>query len=117
MDRHVIERCCRKAGLTPEKKLTLQGMEIYIADGYSTVPHEAFARFGVKKGELPIGCYVTMWWAAKNENQVEFGMPIFFEPNHNPEIEASMKKKARINTAIKEASGFLKRKKKARLDA
>lgn len=93
-------------------------MELYIADGFTANPHEAFWRFGIDKGEFPFGCFVTMWWTAKGEDQFDIGVPLFFEAFHNPELPGQdVKKMARINTAIKEASGFLKRRKKAKANA
>lgn len=116
MKKEVIEKACRKAGMTPARRTKIDGIEVFIADGFSSQPHRSFARFGVEEGEFPKGCYATLWWASK-DNDLDIGQPLFFDPMHNPEYDLRTKKMARINSAIQEASGFLSRRKEIRKNA
>lgn len=95
--------------MRPEKRARWKDYEIFVADGFSLMPHNAFRRFGVESDEFPAGMYATLWWVSKESDQLDTGQPIFFDALHNPEYSAETKKQARINTALREAEGFLKR--------
>lgn len=100
------------AGMKPEKKETIGDYEVYIADGYSARPHITYQRFGVEDGEFPWGAYCTIWFIARDENFFEVGAPAIYEAFHDPQYDHPTKKQARINTAMREASGFIKDRKK-----
>lgn len=112
-DKNTIERICRNAGMRPERRVKIKDYDVFIADGFSLPPHNYYRRFGVDANEFPTGMYVTLWWVSKNDDQLDTGQPIFFEAMHDPGMSLSFKKLARINTALHEASGFLKRREKS----
>jgi hypothetical protein len=115
MDREVIARACRNAGLSEELRKVVMGYDVFIADGFSSKPAETFWRFGITPTDFPSGCYATFYWIARGEDHVELGVPMFFEPFHNPELANNeTRKKARINTALREAESFLKKRQKVR---
>jgi hypothetical protein len=109
IDKEVIERCCRLARMTPEKRARVGEHDVFVADGFHPQPFPAFERMGVKENEFPMGCYATTWWTAQGEDKVEMGTIFFCEPFHDPGYTVETKKQARINTALREAEGFLKR--------
>lgn len=95
--------------MRPEKRVRWRDYEIFVADGFSLMPHNAFRRFGIDAHDFPSGMFSTLWWVSKDGDQLDTGQPIFFDALHNPEYSAETKKQARINTALREAEGFLKR--------
>lgn len=111
-----IEKMCREAGMKPARRATIDGVEVFIADGFSAPPHWAFRKFGINHSEFPMGMYVTLWWASKGDEKLDTGQPLFFEPFHNPEIGQGSRKLARINAAMKEAKDFLDLRKRQRLN-
>lgn len=117
MSKEVIERCCRNAGLSPEKRSVIDGYDLFVADGFVPADkcHPYFWRFGITETDFPMGMWATIYWLAQGEDKVEMGQPLFFEAFHNPELgDAATRKKARLNTAAKEAKGFLQRRKRVR---
>jgi hypothetical protein len=116
MDKEVMERCCRKAGMTPAERKKVLEYDVFICDGFSLPPHNNFRTVGVGPNEFPNGCYVTIWWAAKGEDNFDVGVPLIFDAFHDSSLDITTKKKARINTAILEATGFLKARKKVQLN-
>jgi hypothetical protein len=111
-----IERMCRAAGMVPAKRETINGVEIFIADGFAAMPHTVFGRFGVEPGDFPFGCFATLWWASKGDEKLDAGQPRFFAAFHDPEIGHGSKQRARINSAMQHAKAFLEARKKARLN-
>lgn len=109
MNKDKIESMCRKSGLVPAKRLVIKGVDVFIADGFSSPPHQNFRRFGIGPEEYPMGCYVTLWWCSKKDEHLDVGQPIFFEPFHDPNMDPSFRPKARINAAIKVAASLLDR--------
>lgn len=101
--------------MVPERRDTIDGVEVFIADGYSARPELKFKKFGVEPGEYSWGCYVTLWWISKDDD-LDVGQPIFFDAMHDPEFDTTTKKHARINTALKTATEFIERRKKAALN-
>lgn len=112
MDKHAIERMCRKAGMRPVKRDRIDGAEVFIADGFAATPHVTFAKFGIEPKDFPGGCYATLWWVSRKEDKLDIGQPLFFELLHNPEYGNGSKQIARINAAMNEARTFLKRRNK-----
>ena len=111
MEKNSIERMCRAAGLRPERRERIRDQEVFIADGFSLMPHNAWRRFGVDEDEFKRGMFVTLWWLSKDE-KLDVGQPLFFAVDHNPELDVHSKKQARINAAIKTADKFLTARKK-----
>ena len=108
MNKDAFEQACRKTGLTPARRVTIRGRDVFVADGFCPQPDVMLKRFGVVRGEYPNGVYATIWFAAKDE-QVDIGHPIFFDPMHNPEYDLQTKKMARVNTAINDASDTMRK--------
>lgn len=109
-----MERICRHAAMPPVHRETLDdGREIFIADGFSMPPHRMHRHFGIGPTAFPYGAYATMWWAAKGEDQLLVGAPLYFDIGHDPSIPRESKQRARINAAIKDAKDHFKRLKKA----
>lgn len=107
MDKHKIESICRRSGMVPVSRARIQGAEVFIADGFSAHPAIMFKRFGVEPNDFPGGCYATLWWVSRKEDQLDVGQPLFFQLLHNPELTGEGKKQARINAAKAEADRFL----------
>lgn len=104
-----MERMCSNAGMRPEKRAKIDGHEVFIADGFSKVPHFTFAKFGVNKGEFPDGAYCTIWFCVKGEDKLDYGLPLLFEKNHDHPslVEEGQKRTARINRALQDAKKSL----------
>lgn len=109
-----MERICRSAAMPPVHRDTLSdGREIFIADGFSLPPHWMHRHFGIAPKDFPYGCYATMWWAARGDEELDVGAPLYFDINHDPSLPRESKQRARINAAIKHAKEHFKRIKKA----
>lgn len=108
-----IETMCRNAGMAPAKRATIDGAEVFIADGFSAPPHWIYRHFGIGPTQFPFGMFATLWWASKGDEKLDTGQPLFFDAFHDPQYSAADKKRARVNTAIKEAREFLRSRKKA----
>lgn len=108
-----IESICRRAGMKPVKRDNIEGVEVFIADGFSMMPHTYYRRFGVGSGDFPHGMYVTLWWASKGDEKLDIGQPLFFDVMHNPEYANGSKQRARINSALQTAREFIERRRKA----
>lgn len=99
-----MERMCRNAAMLPVHRATFDdGREIFIADGFSLPPHFAHRHFGVEPKDFPYGCYATMWWAAKGEDELHIGAPLYFDIAHDPSLPRESKQRARVNAAVKHA--------------
>lgn len=107
MDKHKIESICRKSGMVPVGRESIQGIEVFIADGFSAHPAITFRKFGVEPEDFPGGCYATLWWVSKGSEKLDVGQPMFFELLHNPELSGTGKKQARINAAKAAANEFV----------
>lgn len=109
-----MERICRAAAMPPVWRETLEdGREIFIADGFSLPPHFTHRHFGIGPKQFPKGCYATMWWAGKGEDDLDIGAPLYFDLFHDPSLPKSSKQRARINAALQHAKAHFERKKKA----
>lgn len=111
MNKEKIEEIFRKGGVSPAERRSYGDFNVFIGDGFSLMPHNAYRRFGVDPDEFPSGMYVTWWWIGKDE-KLDVGRPLFFSAMHNPEYSAADKKTARINAALKDAEKFMARRKK-----
>jgi hypothetical protein len=101
-----IEAMFRRAGLKPEERIELQDFNVFIADGFSLPPHMNVQRFGVEPLDFPKGCYVTFWWAGKDE-KLHAGRPLFFDALHENSYDLETKKKSRLQAALKDAEGHI----------
>jgi hypothetical protein len=110
-----MERICRAAAMPPVWRETLEdGREIFIADGFTLPPHWMHRHFGIGPTSFPYGAYATMWWAAKGEDELAVGAPLYFDVGHDPSIPRSSKQRARINAAVKHAKEHFAQIKKAK---
>lgn len=112
MDKDRMEKLFASAGVKPVARHRVRDQDVFIGEGFSLPPHAIYKRFGVEPNEFPFGMYATWWWIGKDE-KLDTGQPLFFDLNHNPEYSWDSKKLARQNTAIREAVGFMKRRKNA----
>lgn len=88
----LFEKFTRAKGLTPEKKLTLEECEIYIADGFKNDNPK----------EYPWGYWETAWATARNG--MDIAQCLEFQAFHDPEYPSpEEKKRLRVNAAIREA--------------
>lgn len=108
-----IERICRDAGMKPVKRDNIAGAEVFIADGFSLPPHQAYRRFGIGPEQFPQGMYATLWWVSRQEDKLDVGSAVFFELFHDPQYTGADKQRGRINAALKDAMQFLVGRKKA----
>lgn len=115
LTRSKLEEMVRAAGMAPEIKMEVPEGKVYVADGFAAQP--GLTHWRLYRGqpalfdkEFPMGAYCTMWWLADNEDNVRGGTPLFFDALHDVEKgwDAETKKRARLNTAVAEAKGFLK---------
>lgn len=102
-----IERMCRAAGVIPCDRKTVNGREVFIADGFSARPHETFKRFAIEHGDFPFGAFGTFWWIFEGDEKLSLGRPLFFDAFHDTGHTAESKKKMRIAAAIKDAQQLL----------
>jgi len=101
-----IEQIFRNAGLTPEARQSVKDYNVFLADGFSLPPHRRIARFGVGPEDYPRGCYVTFWWAGRDE-RLHAGRPLFFDAHHERAYDFETRKKARLTAALKDAEGSI----------
>lgn len=111
-----IEKMCRAAGMVPVARMNIDGIEVFIADGFSPIPSIAFQKFGIEPQDFPGGCFGTMWFASCREDKLDFGRPLFMDVLHNPELSPRAKKHARIRAAAEDAKINLDRRKRAHLN-
>ena len=114
--KHKIETMCRAGGLLPVARDNIDGAELFVADGFSSPPHQKHRRF-LDADEFPFGCFVTLWWLSKGDEKLDTGQPLFFDAFHDGGHTALGKQLARIAAAKKTAREFLMRRKIARLRA
>jgi len=115
LNKDIAARMCAAARMQPVKKLNFRNREIFIADGFSSIPHITFKRFGVDPLDFPNGAFCTIWFVAKNENFFEVGAPLLFDKFHDPVISHGNKQRARVNKALSEAQTFMLRREKVHL--
>jgi len=97
-----FEDLCRRAKLTPVKKITYPECEVFIADG----------KRDDRKDDYPNGYFRTMW--ATSRDGLDVGSHIEFDAAHDMgRLIFSERKDARVNAAIKAAEEFIGLSKKA----
>ena len=106
MNKDKVEAIFRAAGLKPEERERVGDYNVFLADGFSLPPHYKVARFGVQPHDFPKGCYVTFWWAGRDE-KLHAGRPLMFDALHNPGYDLETRKKARLTAALKDAEGHI----------
>jgi hypothetical protein len=114
IDKAKAEEISTAAQLTLARRQRIGDYELFIATGESKPPHIRYQRFGIEPEEFPEGCFVTMSWLMKGENQLLIAWPTFFKKNHDPYLSEKGKERARINRAIKDAEEHLEARKRAR---
>lgn len=108
MDKNRLERICREANMAPEHREHFRDYDIFIADGFSIAPHQAHRRFGIEPDAFPNGMYATLWWVGRRNEKLDIGQALYFDYRHNPELDLTSKKQARINRAVREAKDFIR---------
>lgn len=116
MNKNDLERICRNAGMRPEKRESIGDYEVFVADGFSSIPAITMQRFGVEPGQFPNGAYVTLWWLGKGEDLL-VGLPCIFDAHHDLHLPSDARKPARINRAMQDAEKFAAALKKERKNA
>jgi hypothetical protein len=114
LDKAKIESICNAAQLRLERRQSIGEYELFIAAGESKPPHIRYQRFGVEPEEFPDGCFVTMSWLMKDEDQLYIAWPTFFAQNHDRYLTDAGRHQARINRAIRDAEEHLAARKRAR---
>jgi len=111
MNKERLENWVRRVGMKPALKKTFRGGEIFVADGKADNRTKAslLKRGAINLGEFPDGFYMTTWFYATGEDVVQCGPLLFFDVNHDKEQgwDDETKRRARINTAVAEARGFI----------
>ena len=99
-----MERICRSVGMRPAKRLKVHGVDVYIADGFSQIPHVTFQRFGKSDpAEFPQGAYVTLFMTEGLPKGRNLAAPMFFDAA----LIASRNEGARVNATVKEAEKYI----------
>lgn len=111
MQKDAVERMCRAAGMVPVRRTTIDGAEVFIADGFAANPSITFQKFGIEQNDFPGGCFATLWWVSRQEDKLDIGQPLFFELFHDRHMSSEGKQYARVNSAVNEAKKFLDRRK------
>jgi len=106
-----MERMCVAAGMQTQPRRTIEGKEVFIADGFSSPPHAAFGRFGLTPEEFPFGCFVTFWLTEARKSEIGMGRPLFFDAL----ASTSRDRDARIREAVKDATASILGSKKKRM--
>lgn len=104
-----MERICRSVGMRPAKRMKIHGVDVYIADGFSPIPHVTFQRFGKSDpAEFPCGAYVTLFMTEGLPRGRNAALPMFFDAALIP----SKNEVARMNATIAVAEKFIASRKK-----
>ena len=99
-----MERICRSVGMRPAKRMKIHGVDVYIADGFSAMPHVTFQRFGKSDpAEFPMGAYVTLFMTEGLPRGRNMAVPMFFDAA----LIASKNEHARVNAAAKDAAKYI----------
>lgn len=99
-----MERICRSVGMRPAKRLKVHGVDVYIADGFSPIPHITFQKFGKSDPkEFPEGAYVTLFMTEGLPRGRNMAAPLFFDAA----LIASKNENARVNATVKEAEKYI----------
>lgn len=110
MNKEKLERIFRETGAKPVGRYQAGNYNVFIGDGFSMIPHRPYTKFGIDPMDFPNGMYVTWWWIGKDE-KLDIGQPMFFDAFHDMGYSQNEKQRARVNTALKEARDFLRRRK------
>lgn len=99
-----MERICRSVGMHPAKRMKVHGVDVYIADGFSPIPHITFQKFGKSDpDEFPLGAYVTLFMTEGLPRGRNTAVPLFFDAA----LIASKNETARVNATVKEAEKYI----------
>ena len=108
MLKNKIESICRRGNMRPIKRDMVDGVDVFIADGFAAMPHVTYKKFGIEDGDFPFGCYATLWWISSDGEKLDTGQPLFFDAFHDKQLGVGSKQLARVNTALKTATEFLR---------
>lgn len=112
LNKNTVEKMMVGAQMQPAHKEAVGEYEIYVGDGYSFTPEVTYKRFGAEPGDFTGGAFCTVWFVAQSEDFFEVGSPALYRTDHNPELDAATKKRARINRAMKDAKSFIQLRKR-----
>jgi hypothetical protein len=106
-----IEKAFSQVGINPVHRTTIDGNELYIADGFispALINAGFLIKFSVNPGEFPFGCFLTMWWSDQHKG---IGSIAVFDAMHDPGYSPDEKIKMRVNSTIHLARQDFKRRK------
>lgn len=112
LNRDTVEKMMVGAQMQPAHKEKVGDYEVFVGDGYSFTPEATYKRFGAEPGDFNGGAFCTVWFVARDETFFEVGSPALYRTDHNPELDTSSKRRARINRAMKDAKEFIDRRKR-----
>ena len=95
MKREKFETAVQKDGLRPLGRFNTPEGAILVAEGFKND----------NMLEFPLGYYKLVW--AIERDGLDFGHSLMFEALHDPDIAFADKPRARLNAALKDASGWL----------
>lgn len=92
-------------GVKPVGRGSHKGYEFFVGDGLVKAPFPKFKKFGVEDWHFPEGCFVGLWFLAKDEEAVSFGRPLFFNRYDKDLIayEPSSQQQARMRATTNDA--------------
>lgn len=110
MNKEKLEKFCRNIGLEPAEKIAFKDGHILIADGLVSEAGKAslVKRGGIELGEFPEGVYMTLWFWEDNEKYPISGRPLFFDKNHDPQLDDKTKRSGRIQACFDNALAVIK---------
>lgn len=99
-----MERICRSIGLRPTKQVKIDGVDVFIADGFSATPHVTYQRLSnLDENEFPFGAYVSFYFTEGLPVGLNGGQPLFFDPLKKD----SRNEAARMNATVGAAKTFI----------
>lgn len=99
-----MERICRSVGMRPAKRLKVHGVDVFVADGFSPIPHITFQRFGKSDPEeFPQGAFVTLFMTEGLPRGRNMAVPMFFDAA----LIASKNENGRVNATVKAAEQYI----------
>jgi len=107
-----MEKMCRQANMKPVHRGSIDGYEVFVADGYSSIPAITYRKFDVHPGEFKDGAFCTLWYLTRGEDTLLAGCPLLFKTLHDLHL-GDGRQRARINSALAEAKDFIECAKRA----
>ena len=110
-----VEAEIKKMGLAAAERYDSDLGVVFVAEGFKRDPWPSWKSLGIVEGEFPMGCYCAFWFVAKDDEHVDVGVPLFFDPMHTCERsglvsngwDKATMRQARVASALREAAGYL----------